>query len=275
MSSMPTSLTDRAALHLHRARALRHETPAFFLINEAIAEAKERLASVNRTFSDLAIVTPFADPWRQAFPGARLLPDAPVLDLRAGAHDAVIHAMALHWADDPVGQIVQCHRALRPDGLFLALFPGGMTLHELRASLAEAEAEIAGGLSPRVLPMAEVRDAGNLLQRAGLALPVADRITIDTSYRDILHLARDLRAMGETNALASRRRQPPPRALFARAGAIYAAAFPADGGRIRATWEILCLTGWSPHESQQKPLRPGSARTSLASALNAEERPLR
>lgn len=267
----PPALTDRNALRLHRTRAARHPAPAFFLIEEAIVEAQERLASVNRTFRDLVIITPFATPWQTAFPQARVIADDPVLDLQPGAQDAVIHAMALHWADDPVGQIVQCHRALRPDGLFLGLFPGGMTLHELRASLAEAEAEIAGGLSPRVLPMAELRDAGGLLQRAGLALPVADNITIPASYRDLAHLARDLRAMGETNALAARRRGGATRALFARAAAIYAKAFPEGDGRIRATWELLCLTGWSPHESQQKPLRPGSARASLASALRTDE----
>lgn len=269
--STPPALADRTALRLHRARAERHSPPAFFLIEEAIGEVQERLASVNRTFRDLVVVTPFPAPWQAALPQARVIADDEVLDLAPGTQDAVVHAMALHWADDPVGQILQCHRALRPDGLFLGLFPGGMTLHELRAALAEAEAEITGGLSPRVLPMAELRDAGGLLQRAGLALPVADSITIATSYRDIIHLAHDLRAMGETNALAARRRIAASRALFARAGAIYAEAFPAGGGRIRATWEILCLTGWSPHESQQKPLRPGSARTSLAGALRTDE----
>ncbi|MFE3836555.1 methyltransferase domain-containing protein [Rhodobacteraceae bacterium PA1-206B] len=245
--------------------------PALFLHQDAIDEVQWRLSSVNRTFTSLAIVTGFPDLWQSAFPEARIVPDETILDFAPGAHDAVIHAMALHWADDPVGQMVQAHRALRPDGLFLAIFPGGRTLHELRASLAEAEAEVSGGLSPRVLPMAEIREVGALLQRAGFALPVADSATREVSYRSALHLMADLRAMGETNALEARLRRPVARALFSRAAQIHAQAFPAEGGRILATFEMLCLTGWTPHESQQKPLRPGSAAHRLASALNATE----
>ncbi|VDC23543.1 methyltransferase domain-containing protein [Pseudogemmobacter humi] len=262
-------LTDRNALALHRARAARG--PAFFLLEEAAYEIQERLASVNRTFTAPVLVGGFHDFWRGALPQARLITDAPVLDLEPGAQDAVIHAMALHWADDPVGQMVQAFRALKPDGLFLALLFGGQTLHELRASLAEAEAEITGGLSPRVLPMAEIRDLGGLLQRAGFALPVADSFTRTVAYRDLFHLISDLRAMGETNALASRLRRPTRRAVFLRAAEIYAQNFPAEGGRIRATFEVICLTGWTPHESQQKPLRPGSAAARLSDALNATE----
>lgn len=273
MSSLPT-LTDRTALSQHRARALRHPEPAFFLQEEAVLEVQERLASVNRTFTDLVIVTGFPDLWRKAFPQARIIADAEALDLSPGGQDAIVHAMALHWADDPVGQMVQCFRALRPDGLFLALFFGGQTLHELRATMAEAEAEVSGGLSPRVLPMAEIRDTGALLQRAGFALPVADSFTRDVAYRDLFHLAQDLRAMGETNALSARLRKPASRALFLRAADIYARAFRAEGDRIRATFEVLCLTGWTPHESQQKPLRPGSAAARLSDALNATEHPL-
>jgi len=272
MSQAP--LTDRPALLRARARALRQPEPALFLHHEAILDVQERLALVNRTFTAPAVVTGFPSLWQSAFPAARVVEDAEVLDLTPGAHDLVVHALALHWANDPVGQIIQCRRALRPDGLFLGLMFGGQTLHELRASLAEAESQTLGGLSPRVLPMADIRDLGALLQRAGLALPVADSFTRQVAYHDLIHLAADLRGMGETNALSARHRRIPPRDLFARAARTYAQAFPAEGDRIRATFEILCLTGWAPHDSQQKPLRPGSAAQRLADALNVTERRL-
>jgi len=208
------------------------------------------------------------------WPDSPAVADDEVLALHEGAHDLVVHAMALHWANDPVGQLVQCRRALQPDGLFLGLLPGGQTLHELRAALAEAEAEVTGGLSPRVLPMGEIRDLGALLQRAGFALPVADSFTKTVLYRDALHLMADLRAMGEANALAARLRHPTRRAVLLRAAGIYAERFGRPDGRIPATFEIICLTGWAPHDSQQKPLRPGSAAARLAEALNAAERPL-
>jgi len=235
-----------------------------------VAEVQERLAEVNRTFTDAVAVTPFPALWR----GWRTVPEAEVLALTEGAHDLVVHAMALHWANDPVGQLVQCRRALQPDGLFLGLLPGGQTLHELRAALAEAEAEVTGGLSPRVLPMGEIRDLGALLQRAGFALPVADSFTKTVLYRDAFHLMADLRAMGEANALTARLRHPTRRAVLLRAAGIYAERFGRPDGRIPATFEIICLTGWAPHDSQQKPLRPGSAAARLAEALNAAERPL-
>lgn len=261
------ALTDRAALDRARARAARLG-PALFLHEAAADEIALRLTEVNRTFTAPLIVTAFPDPWRAAFPDARIIPDAAVLDAQPGAHDLVIHAMALHWADDPIGQLVQCRRALRPDGLLIAVMPAGQTLHELRASLAEAEARVTGGLSPRVLPMAEIRDLGALLQRAGLALPVADSVPLRASYRDLFHLAADLRAMGETNALAARLRHPSRRAIFEAAAALYAASFPEAEGRIAATFDLVFLTGWAPDPSQQQPMRPGSASHSLAAVLD-------
>jgi SAM-dependent methyltransferase len=258
---------DETALARHRARARLDD--AGFLHASAADEIKERLRDVNRTFTTPAIVTPFPDLWTDVAPGARCVAPDDVLDLQQGAHDLVVHAMALHWADDPVGQIVQCRRALTADGLFLGAAFGGETLHELRIALAEAEIAASGGLSPRVAPMAEVRQMGALLQRAGLALPVADALRTTVSYGDIFALMRDLRAMGETNALNARHRTPATRTLFARASAIYQNRFPDEAGRIRATFEVIFLTGWAPHESQQKPLRPGSAQSRLADALNA------
>ena len=265
----PPELTDRAALMLHRRRAARD--PAYFLHEEASLDIQERLSEVNREFKSLAIITGSPDPWRQAFPDAVIVPDEDILDLTPKSFDLVIHALALHWANDPVGQMVQVRHALQPDGLFMAVFFGGQTLSELRAALAEAEAHVSGGLSPRVAPMGEIRDLGGLLQRAGLALPVADGFARSVTYQSTFHLMRDLRAMGETNALAKRLRRPVPRRLFAEAARIYAQAFPATENRIRATFEMIYLTGWAPHESQQKPLRPGSAAHRLAETLQSEE----
>jgi hypothetical protein len=172
-----------------------------------------------------------------------------------------------------VGQLIQCRRALKPDGLFLALTFGGQTLHELRTSLAQAESEITGGLSPRVLPMGEIRDLGALLQRAGFALPVADAYSRTILYRDLTHLMRDLRAMGETNARAQRLRHPTRRAILTRAAQIYATAHGKDT-HIPASFEVICLTGWAPADSQPKPLRPGSAAQRLADVLGSSENPL-
>lgn len=265
----PPNLTDRAQLARARARAADH---ARFLHDEAAAEIKERLAEVNRTFTAPAVVTGAPDLWECVLPGARILPDDETLGLEEGAHDLVVHALALHWANDPLGQIVQCRRALRPDGLFLAVLFGGRTLHELRASLAETEARLTGGLSPRVLPMGEIRDLGALLQRAGLALPVADSLTRTVSYASPIHLMHDLRAMGETNALAGRRRRFAPKALFSEAARLYAEAHAGSDGRVPATFEMIFLTGWAPDPSQPQPLRPGAAGQRLAEALGTTER---
>ncbi|WP_308916091.1 methyltransferase domain-containing protein [Jannaschia sp. LMIT008] len=263
-------LTDRTALIHHRARA-RAMDDAWFLHDAAAAEVGERLRDVNRSFTDPALVTGFPDRATTVLPGATVVPDDDVLALGVGAHDLVVHFMALHWADDPVGQLVQCRRALRPDGLLLACCLGGDTLAELRAALGQAEVEVAGGLSPRVAPMGEVRDLGALLQRAGLALPVADVTDQTVRYRDLFHLICDLRAMGETNALAARHRGTVPRDLFARAARLYDDAY-ADGDGVRATFQTVFLTGWAPSETQPKALRPGSATTRLADALGTQER---
>ncbi|MHA7867355.1 MAG: methyltransferase domain-containing protein [Salipiger thiooxidans] len=270
--SSPAPLTDRIALSRHRARAA--NDPAVFLHEAARDEVQDRLMVVNRTFKSPAVVTAFPQVWDGFLPDARILPDDEVLALDEGAHDLVVHAMALHWANDPVGQLVQCRRALRADGLLLALCFGGQTLHELRSALGQAEIEVTGGLSPRVLPMGEIRDLGGLLQRAGLALPVADSFTLTASYDSALHLMRDLRAMGETNALTARLRRPTRRAVLLRAAKLYAEGFSDESGRVTASFEIVTLTGWAPDASQQKPLRPGSAAQRLADALNVQETPL-
>lgn len=266
MSTAPP-LFDRPALSAHRARI---RDDALFLHRLALDEVQDRLSMVNRTFTAPAIVTPIPGLWRDAFPDAATAPDDDTVALEPRAHDLVIHAMSLHWANDPVGQLIQCRRALREDGFFLALLLGGQTLTELRAALSQAEAEVTGGLSPRIAPMGEIRDMGGLLQRAGLTLPVADSHVVTARYRDLTHLMHDLRFMGETNALSDRLRRPTRRAVFDRAAELYAEHFSTDGG-LRASFEMICLTGWSPADSQPKPLRPGSAQARLAEALGANE----
>lgn len=261
------SLFDRSRLTRTRARA---RADAMFLQQAAADDVQDRLQLVNRRFTRPAVVTGFPEVWRKVFPDAVLVPDDELLALEPGAHDLVIHGLSLHWANDPVGQLVQCHRALVADGLFLGVTYGGQTLHELRAVLGEVEITLTGGLSPRVAPMGEIRDLAHLLQRAGFALPVADSAVRQVTYPDALALMHDLRAMGEGNALSARAGQT-PREFFARAAARYAEAFPAQEGRISATFEMIFLTGWAPHESQQKPLRPGSAAARLADALGTEE----
>lgn len=265
----PPVMTDTHALARQRAGAT-----VDVLHRLVRAELQERLAEVNRTFTRPAIVTGHPQFWADFLPDARLIGDADVLEVEAGAHDLVIHAMALHWSNDPVGQLVQARRALAPDGLFLGVQLGGQTLQELRSVLAQAEADLTGSMTARVLPMAEIRDLGALLQRAGLALPVADSVLQRASYRDLFHLAGDLRAMGEGNALAARARSAGTRSLFARAAALYAQHYPAPPDRIAASFEFIFLTGWAPADSQPRPLRPGSAKARLADALGVRETPL-
>lgn len=242
-----------------------------FLHQEAAADVEERILEVNKSFTSPAIVGGLVGAFSDIWPLATLADDSDRLDLAPSAHDLIIHAMALHWADDPIGQLVQSRLALKPDGLFVAAFLGGQTLHELRTSLAEAEAKLTGGLSPRVLPMGDLRDLGGLLQRAGFALPVADNRTIRVRYKCLSDLVRDLRGMGETNALISRHRRVPPRALFELAESIYASAFKDADGYLIATFELVFLTGWSPDASQPQPLRPGSAASRLSDALGVDE----
>lgn len=269
----PPLLTDRAALARNRARA---EPDALFLHQWVADEVQERLNEVNKTFSQVAIATGAPAFWSGVFPQAQIVGDEDALGLEDGRFDLVLHMMALHWANDPVGQLIQCRRALKPDGLFIAYCLGGQTLHELRTSLAEAEVAVRGGLSPRIAPMGEIRDLGALLQRAGFALPVADGTPLTVSYANAFHLMHDLRKMGENNALSSRIRHATARNVLTEASSIYAHNFRAeDGKRVTATFEVITLTGWAPADSQPQPLRPGSATARLADALGTKETPLK
>lgn len=261
-------LSDFDALQRQRKRAAR--SPVDFLHVEAAAEIDERLSEINKSFQRPAFVGHATNALQTLFPSAPTVPDTSRLSLVQSNHDLIIHAFSLHWADDPIGQMVQSRLALAPDGLFLGVMFGGATLNELRTSLAEAESQISGGLSPRVLPMADLRDLGGLVSRAGLALPVADSIKLSVRYPSLARLASDLRGMGETNALANRSRSIPPRQLFKRTEEIYRQHF-SDDEYLTATFEIVFLTGWAPSENQQKPLRPGSAQHRLADALGVDE----
>lgn len=193
------------------------------------------------------------------------------LPFAAQSFDLIVSPLALHWVNDLPGALIQLRLALKPDGLLVASLFGGETLHELRLSLIEAESELTGGAGPRVAPFADLQDVAGLLQRAGYALPAADRDVVAVRYGEPMRLLADLRAMGETAALSERSPRGLSRRILARAFEIYRERFSDDENRVRATFEILTATGWAPHESQQKPLRPGSAKTRLADALGTKE----
>jgi SAM-dependent methyltransferase len=204
-------------------------------------------------------------------PAPRAVADEEALPLKDASLDLVTSVLSLHLVNDLPGALVQIRRALRPDGLFLAALLGGDSLIELRQAFMVAETETAGGASPRVFPTADIRDMGGLLQRAGFALPVADTEQLTVTYADAFALMRELKAMGTANALAARSKKPLRRDTLHRAAQIYAERFGAGAGRVKATFEILYLSGWAPHESQQKPLKPGSAAARLADALGTAE----
>lgn len=270
----PPRLFDTQLLHARQRRAAALGA-ATFLLDAVAADLDERLGAVLREFSAVADIgspgTTLASRLAPRF-GAVQRIDLPSagheqLALAPQSLDLAVSALALQFVNDLPGVLVQIRRALKPDGLFLAALAGGDTLTELRQAFAAAEAEIEGGLSPRVAPFADLRDLGALLQRAGFALPVADVDRLAVRYDHALALMQDLRRMGATNILHERRRKPLRRATLMRAVEIYAERFSDPDGRIRATFDIVWLSGWAPHESQQQPLKPGSAKVSLAEVL--------
>ena len=289
MSASPT-IFDRRLLRARqqRARALGPET---FLLDRVAAELGERLSAVLRQFEravDLGTPTDAvrrvlaasgkvativaAEPdARQQVPALSVAADEEALPFADGALDLVVSALSLQFVNDLPGTLIQIRRALKPDGLLLAALIGGDSLNELREAFAEAESEVEGGVSPRVAPFADVRALGALLQRADFALPVVDTDRLTVRYDSAFALMRDLRRMGATNVLRERRRTPLKRATLARMADIYARRFADADGRVRATFEIVWLLGWAPHESQQKPLKPGSAAQRLADALGTKE----
>ena len=267
-------LFDRYLLGSRLGRAQRLG-PATFLLDHVAEDMAERLNAVLRDFTSAADVGTPGDQVRDAL-AARLhriaradLPDreSEPLSLQTESLDLVVSALAFQFVNDLPGVLAQIRRALRPDGLLLAAMLGGDTLSELRKCFAAAEAELEGGVSPRVAPFADLRDVGALLQRAGLALPVTDVDRIVVRYDSPFNLMHDLRRMGATNILVERRRTPTRRATMLRMAEIYDERFADSDGRIRATFDVIWLSGWAPHESQQKPLKPGSAKASLAEAV--------
>lgn len=276
---------DRALGRSRLRRALAQGYPDF-LLQRAAGDLEERLGAVLRDFkvaADLGTPLPLA---RSVIAGkagtalrmaeaegaeADLVGDLEALPFAAESLDLAVSLLALQGVNDLPGALVQIKRALRPDGLFMGCLLGGRTLQELRQSLLEAESETTGGVSPRVAPFADLRDLGSLLQRAGFALPVVDSEIVTVRYRDAFGLFRDLKDMGWSNALTARRKAPLRRETLLRAAALYAKRFADPDGRLPATFELVWVSGWAPHESQQKPLRPGSAKARLADALGVPE----
>jgi SAM-dependent methyltransferase len=267
-------LFDRALLRVRQDRARRLE-PATFLLDRVAEDMDERLHAVLRDFADAADIWSPGEvlrrPARDRFKSvAQIHPDPSgqeILSLQPQSLDLAVSALAFQFVNDLPGVLAQISRALRPDGLLLAAMIGGDTLSELRQSFAAAEAECEGGVSPRVAPFADLRDVGALLQRAGFALPVTDVDRVVVRYGSAFALMQDLRRMGATNVLVERRRTPSRRTTLLRMAQIYGERFADADGRIRATFDVIWLSGWAPHESQQKPLRPGSAKAGLAEAV--------
>ncbi|MCV0424526.1 MAG: methyltransferase domain-containing protein [Roseibium sp.] len=295
MSTQP-DLFDRRLFQARRRRALKAARQgADFLLQTVADDLEERLFLVNRTFgtavdlgghtglvskavmnsgkadrlirADLLVPDP-----SQPLPD--IVCDDALLPFKDQSLDLIVSALNLQFVNDLPGSLIQIRRALAPDGLFLATLPGAGTLTELRDSLTRAELEIKGGAAARVLPYADTRDLGSLLQRAGFALPVTDLDTVTVRYDSMFALLADLRAMGATSVLKDRSRTPLSRQVLLRAAEIYAENHSDPDRRIRATFALVTLSGWAPHESQQKPLRPGSAKTRLADALGVQEQKL-
>jgi SAM-dependent methyltransferase len=276
-TTAPPLLFDHALLRVRRDRA-RRLGAAGFLLDRTADDMAERLAAVLRDFRQAADIGTPGDQVRIALSGrvgdlaAVELPanDSEPLGVPPQSLDLAVSALALHYVNDLPGLLAQISRALKPDGLWLAAMLGGDTLTELRQSFAAAEAECEHGVSPRVAPFADLRDIGALLQRAGFALPVTDVDHIVVRYDSAFALMADLRRMGATNILVERRRIPTRRATLLRMAQIYSERFADPDGRIRATFDVIWLSGWAPHESQQKPLRPGSAKADLAHAVTGK-----
>lgn len=301
------SVFDRRVVRLHRNRAARSAAPVDFLLRTAASSLVERLQDIKRDFAlalDLgchwgevaealaeaggfdsgagtriaALVQTDMAP-RMARRAAEangwltLATDEEALPFSAQTFDLVVSNLSLHWVNDLPGALWQIRTALKPDGAFLATMLGGETLHELRVILMEAELVVTGGVSPRVSPVVDLREAAGLMQRAGFALPVADSDRVTVTYDSVFGLFADLRGMGETNAGINRNLAPPPRRFWSEVARLYQERHAGTDGRVKATFQVISLLGWAPDDSQQRPLRPGSARSRLADALGTVEMP--
>jgi len=296
MTAPQQQIFDRRLVRLRRNRAAGQNKSGNFLMTIVAEEMADRLSSINRDFetcictnSEDGVVCKalaatgkvgwvglgdLAENQLSRLDGPRLVLDEEALPLKSAGLALYVSALSLHLVNDLPGALVQIARALRPDGLFVAALFGGDTLTELRLALLAAETELCGGASPRVAPFADVRDLGSLLQRAGFALPVVDTDRLTARYDTALDLMRDLKAMAMTNMLDARSRTPASRRLLLRASEIYHERYADADGRVPATFQVIYLTGWAPHDSQQKPLAPGSAKQRLADVLGTKEHKL-
>ena len=291
-------LFNRKLLRQRRGRAARRGVIPDFLLRRAAEDIADRLAAVKRDFAPVVTVGAIPGVLGMALhglvgdvppmemvgtpallgnstPSVTVCGDEEALPFKDGSLGLLVSGLTLHLANDLPGALVQIRRALKPDGLFLGAVLGGRTLAELREAFIAAETEQEGGASPRVAPMADVRDYGGLMQRAGFALPVVDADPVTVTYASPLGLLRDLRDMGATNALLDRRKTFLRRATLTRALEVYQERYATESGRVQASFEIIYLAGWAPHESQQKPLKPGSATARLADALGVKEHRLK
>lgn len=291
--SQPPDIFDRSLLRKRQDRAARTLAGHDFLHRYVAEDIVDRLETIIRTFHRAAFIGPGAHYVTEGLTSAcdvshvvsgafspamaalamdgvpGVVADEEALPFADGSLDLIVSMMALQSVNRLPEALMQMRQALKPDGLLIAAFPGERSLHELRDSLYRAESEITGGVSPRLSPFTAIKDAGGLMQRAGLALPVADLIRLPVTYRNPMTLLTDLRGMGETSVLTGRRKQTLRKDVLMRAMEIYAKTWPAEGGGVTATFEIVMLTGWAPHASQQKPLKPGSAKASMQEAIRS------
>jgi NADH dehydrogenase [ubiquinone] 1 alpha subcomplex assembly factor 5 len=293
-SPAPMNVFDRNKIRQFRDRAAPTIEDHNFLFNWALDNIHDRLDIIKREFTDALFIGARQSPAdlqklcakqnienisvmdlsprlleRQSY--SVIHADEEIMPLSSDSLDLIISNLNMHSVNDVPGALIQINKALKPDGLFMAAMFGGDTLTELRQVLSQAEMNIRGGISPRIFPFADKQQMGNLLQRAGFALPVIDSDIVTVTYDNIFKLLSDLRGMGESNAIMARDKSPLPRAVIMETAKLYQEQFSDTDNRISATFEIIFLLGWAPHETQQKPLRPGSAKTNLADALNTEE----
>lgn len=279
----PNLIFDNALLQQRLKRAAQRNIAGVdFLFERCVQDLEDRLSTIERRFARAVIVNPYTSSPAACLQRSGKAETIETVDYQANdsteflplepaSADLIVSLQSLQFTNDTPGMMMQIKQALKPDGLFLGCMAGAGTLGELRESLLQAESELTGGVSPRVAPFADVRDAGALLQRAGFALPVTDIENITVRYDNMFALLADIRAMGMANILSNRSRKILGRRFFMRAAEIYAERFSDPDGRIRASFPTIWMSGWAPHASQQQPLKPGSAKHSLAEALRANE----
>ena len=265
-------IIDKEALARSRVKSDKEDN---FLQKLAVREIKDRLKFIKKRFEKILIICGNPFYWQQAFPGADFISDDEILKFPKAGYDLVIHGMSLHYSNDPIGQLIQCRSCMEKGGLLLGIFLGGQTLNELKESITAAEIELTGGISPRVLPMIDIRDAGSFLVRAGFALPVADINVAMIDYQTPLDLLYDLRKMGEINVLKHRLKKFSHRKLFSLTSDKYIESQNSNSESVKATFEFITITGWVPSEDQPKPLKPGSAKMRLSDALKVKEEKLK